>query len=74
MPIYHLKKFTNKKRKKLAKEKKAMPGGGFPIESEQDLRNAIQAIGRAKNRAATIAHIKRRAKALGLTELIPEGW
>lgn len=68
------KTFSKDKRDKLAKEGKAMPDGSYPIEGEQDLKNAIQAIGRAKNPAATKAHIKKRAKALGLTNLIPEGW
>src|SRR5438132_9919844 len=40
----------------------------------QDLKNAIQAIRRAKTSAATKAHIKSRAKALGATNLIPENW
>lgn len=66
--------FSTDQRQRLAKEGKAMPDGGYPIATEQDLRNAIQAIGRAKNRAATIAHIKRRASALGLSKLIPENW
>lgn len=57
--------FSTKKRKKLAKTGAAMPGGGFPIENREDLSNAKQAIGRAKNRAATIRHINERAKALG---------
>jgi len=68
------KEFSAGQRGKLAEENKAMPGGGYPIESEQDLRNAIHAIGRAKNRAMTIRHIMRRAKALGLMKLIPAGW
>lgn len=68
------KEFTPKEREKLADEKKAMPGGGFPIENESDLKNAIQAIGRAKDPEAAKAHIKDRAKALGLTALIPEQW
>lgn len=51
-----------------------MPDGSFPIESKADLKNAIQAIGRAKNPAAAKAHIKRRARALGCADMIPEGW
>ena len=68
------KEFSPKEREKLADEGKAMPGGGFPIENEADLKNAIQAIGRAKDPEAAKAHIKDRAKALGLTALIPEQW
>lgn len=68
------KEFSPKRREDLAKQKKAMPHGGFPIESEKDLRNAIRAIGRAKDPAAAKAHIKRRAAALGLSKLVPAGW
>jgi hypothetical protein len=68
------KEFSTEQRKKLAKTGAAMKGGGFPIESEQDLKNAIHAIGRAKNPAAAKAHIKTRARALGKTELLPENW
>lgn len=68
------KEFSTERRKTLASEGKAMKGGGYPIENEQDLKNAIRAIGRAKNPAATKAHIKKRARALGLTKLLPETW
>src|SRR6266568_2564139 len=61
-------------RDRLAGRGQAMPGGGYPIKNVQDLKNAIQAIGRAKDRAATIAHIKRRAAALGRSDLIPDAW
>jgi hypothetical protein len=61
-------------RKKMAKKGTAMPDGSYPIANASDLRNAIQAIGRAKDPAAAKAHIKRRAKALGLGDLIPDGW
>jgi hypothetical protein len=52
----------------------AMPGGSFPIKTVADLKNAIQSIGRAKDRAATIAHIKTRAAKLGREDLIPESF
>lgn len=53
------------------------PGiGGFPINNEEDLKNAIHAYGRAKpeDRARTRQHIITRAKALGLSNLIPIQW
>jgi hypothetical protein len=31
-----------------------MKGGGFPIKNKEDLSNARQALGRAKNRKATM--------------------
>lgn len=66
--------FTAAQRRTLAKQGKAEPGGGFPIRNETDLRHAIRAIGRANDPAAAKAFIKKRAKALGLTRLIPLQW
>ena len=66
--------FDSAKRKQMAKRHTAMPDGSFPIANAEDLRNAIQAIGRAKDPAKARAHIRRRAKALGLTSLIPDSW
>lgn len=57
--------FSQGQREKLSKTGAAMPGGGYPINNRQDLANAKQAIGRAKNRSATIAHINKRAASLG---------
>lgn len=66
--------FSEEERQRLAKSGAAMPDGSFPIVTREDLENAIRAIGRAKNPDAAKAHIKKRAKALGLTELLPEEW
>ncbi len=66
--------FSSETRDKLAKRNVAMPDGSFPIPDKDALRRAIQAIGRAKNRAAVMAHIKRRAKAMGATDMLPEDW
>src|SRR5678815_1118268 len=65
---------STKERKNLADKGQAMPDGSYPIANVQDLKNAIQAIGRAKDPAAVKRHIKKRARALGHPELIPEGW
>lgn len=67
-------KFTQSQREAAADKGQAMPSGGFPIQNATDLRNAVQAIGRAKDPPAAKAHIIRRAKALGLTRLLPDGW
>jgi len=61
-------------RKKAADKGEALPDGSFPIRNKDDLSNAIQAFGRAKNKPAVKAHIKKRAKALGLQSMIPENW
>lgn len=62
--------FNTAERAKLAKEGAAMPDGSFPIRNEADLMNAIHAIGRANNPDAVKAHIRARAKALGLESFL----
>lgn len=66
--------FKAEQRRKLADEGKAMPDGSFPIATVEDLRNAIQAIGRAKDPEAVKRHIRKRARALGQEDLIPDAW
>lgn len=66
--------FSPEERERLARSGAAMPDGSYPIVNREDLENAIQAIGRAKDPDATKRHIKKRARALGLEELIPEEW
>src|SRR3990167_8190280 len=41
--------FTSQQRKTMASSGAAMPDGSFPVANKQDLKNAIQAIGRASN-------------------------
>lgn len=66
--------FSEKERKKLANKKEAMPDGSFPIRNTSDLKNAIQAVGRAKDPDKAKAWIKKRAKALGKEDLLPDTW
>jgi len=66
--------FSEGSREKLADKGHALPDGSFPIENEKDLKNAIKAHGRAKDVNKAKAHIKKRAKALGKEDLIPENW
>ena len=63
-----------KGRDKSAAKGHALPDGSYPIETVADLKKAIQAYGRAKDQAAAKAHIIKRAKALGATNLLPTGW
>lgn len=55
---------------------KTQPGEGdrYPIENTEDLKRAIKAYGRSKTPGKTKAWIISRAKALGATNLLPEGW
>lgn len=67
--------FTAEQRRQLAANGKAMPGGRYPIENGEDLSNAVHALGRGKGSHSAIKqHIIKRAKALGLTAQLPEGW
>lgn len=61
-------------RKRAAKKGEAMPDGSYPIRNTDDLKNAIQSIGRAKDPAAVKKHIIKRARALDAEDMIPEGW
>ena len=66
--------FNQMQRQRLAAKNQAMPDGSFPIRNVADLKRAIQAYGRAKNKAAAKAWIIKRAKQLGEEDLLPEDW
>jgi len=66
--------YSEDSRKDMASKGQAMDDGSYPIADEADLRNAIQAYGRAKDKAATKVHIMKRAVALGKEDLIPVSW
>jgi hypothetical protein len=68
--------FSTDERKRLAKSGIALPDGSYPIPNAASLQDAIQAYGRSNpgDRARVRAHIIKRARALGKTSLIPEGW
>jgi hypothetical protein len=74
LDIFAKKDYSDSDRKDMASSGEALPDGSFPIKNVQDLKNAIKAIGRAKDPAKAKAHIKKRAKALGQTALIPDTW
>lgn len=63
-------------RERLAQEGKALPDLSYPIRNVSDLKNAIQAYGRAKpgKRALVRKHIMKRARALDKKDLIPDNW
>lgn len=69
-------KYSTDDRKKLAAKGHAMKDGSYPIVDEEDLHNAIHAVGRGKNNShdAIRAHIKKRASAMGKTAMLPEEW
>lgn len=61
-------------RKKAVKKGEAYGEGSFPIRDKADLKRAIQAFGRAKDKAKAKAHIIRRARALGAVSMLPDSW
>jgi len=66
--------YSREQREAMAESGEAMEDGSFPIADEADLKNAIMAHQRAKDVDAAKAHIMKRAKELGLEEMIPEGF
>ena len=66
--------YNERARRRMAASGQAMPDGSFPIANRADLQNAIQSVGRAKDYEAAKRHIIARARALGLTEMLPEDW
>lgn len=76
--IVHLatRTFSEDARAKFADSGTALPDGSYPIPDVDALRRAIQSFGRSPmaKREMVREHIQRRAKALGRTDLIPDGW
>jgi hypothetical protein len=65
--------FTAEQRRKAAKEGAALSDGSYPIYNQGDLSAAVSRIGTGKADPATVkAHIRKRAKALGLK--LPDAW
>ncbi len=65
---------SDDERKSLAEKGEAMKDGSYPIRNKDDLGKAIEAFGRAKNKAATKRWIIKRAKDLGATDMLPDKW
>lgn len=63
--------FTADQRRELARRGIAMEDGSYPIRNASDLQNAINAFGRAGNKAAVARHIGKRARALGMSDRLP---
>ena len=66
--------FTAEQRRQEASAGHAMPDGSYPIANRTDLMNAIRSWGRGGADPKVKEHIKRRARALGAADMIPENW
>jgi hypothetical protein len=74
--VAELAKISQDERMELAKDGKAMPDGAYPIRDANDLKNAIQAYGRAKasERRSVRKHIMKQARKLKQWALVPVQW
>lgn len=68
--------FSPDARDRMASSGTALPDGSYPIPDRDALRRAIASYGRAPagKKAQVKAHIVKRARALGATDMLPEGW
>ncbi len=72
---YAVKFVSAAQRRKFARSGVAMPNGDFPIPDEGHLKSAIGRLGNYHGDTAKAKrHIIKRARALGLTHLLPEDW
>ena len=58
--------WMSEKRKTAAAKGQALPDGSFPIADKTDWYKARQALGRAKNRARAVRHLRTRGRTLGI--------
>ena len=66
--------FTEAQRHVAAEKGYAMPGGTFPIETADDVENAVSLYGVASDKGAVKAHIINQAKRLGAENKLPADW
>lgn len=67
--------YNTKQRRQMASKGQAMGDGSYPVKNKADLRRAIRAVGRGgADHDAIRKHIIARAKALGLSAMIPDNW
>ena len=68
-------KYKQADRDQMAKSGQAMPDGSYPVADEEDLDNAIRAVGRGGADHDDIRkHIIKRAAAIGQESKIPDDW
>lgn len=68
-------KYNTDDRKRMAGSGQAMDDGSYPIADEEDLDNAIHAVGRGgSSHDAIRRHIISRAKSLGASSKLPDNW
>lgn len=74
-PVRKAEKYDTDDRKRMAGNGQAMDDGSYPVADEEDLDNAIRAVGRGgSSHDAIRRHVIARAKALGASGRIPDNW
>jgi hypothetical protein len=66
--------FSSAQRQKMKGKGQTNERGGFPLAKREDVKNAVRAIGRAKNPESEKKRIMSAAKRLGCMDLIPDSW
>ena len=66
--------FKKAERDRMANSGVALPDGSYPIRNRDDYENAVQAIGRANDRAKVERHIRKRARVLDIPESTWPEW
>lgn len=74
MPPVTASAFNTEERDRMADSGVALPDGSYPIRNRGDFDNAVQAIGRAKDRDKVERHIRKRARALDIAESSWPDW
>lgn len=69
-----LKDYSHSERRAMVRQGHALPDGSFPIADEKDVKNAVKAVERAKDKKKAKRHVIVRAKALGYDEHVPSAW
>lgn len=86
--LLYKKDYSDDTRAEMAKDGKAIPirnkkgeiiSGAYPVDDKGDLQDAISAVGRAGSKGSAgyqeaKQHIKRQARRLGATDMLPEKW
>lgn len=74
VPYWLLGDYSTAQRKQMAKTGEAQADGSYPIKTRKDLSNALKDFNRTGQKPSDKAHIVKRARALGLTSMLPDDW
>lgn len=73
-PLAFKRDYSQAQRNEMAANGHAKPDGSFPIETREDVINAVHDWGRAGSSASDKTHIIKRARAIGALDALPDDW